>query len=140
MLHKFIRQPIQDIILYDFRDVGKLAYSIINILLLLNALYFALKKLVKPAKVKQSCGFSQEEGGLDCVYFIEHGVIVDWQFFEDANKEVIGIVGVAECMIIDYGIFFANVEPVLLVNSTLGASQASLSIIDNIQLRITQEA
>ncbi len=35
-------------------------------------------------------------------------------------------------MIIDYGIFFANVQSALLVNGTLGASQASLSIIDNI--------
>jgi hypothetical protein len=46
MMHKFIRQPIEQIILNNFRNRCKLCNSILSIHLLLNTLNFALEEFV----------------------------------------------------------------------------------------------
>lgn len=76
--HKLLRQGLKDVRLVDlryFREVAEF-FDIFN---------FSLKEFIQSAEIEEASGLPKEEGCLNCVYTIEHGVIVDGQLFEDAN-------------------------------------------------------
>ena len=57
--------------------------------ILFNMFHFALKQFIQSSKLKHAGRFLDKICGLDCVDLIEHGVIVDWQFFINTEKKVI---------------------------------------------------
>jgi hypothetical protein len=77
---------------------------------LLNVLQLPLEEFVESAEVEQPCRLPEEVGGLDRVDLIEHGVVVEGKFLEDANQEVVRVAGLAEGVMIDDAVFLANVE------------------------------
>jgi hypothetical protein len=51
--------------------------------------HFALKQFIQSSKLKHARRFLDKICSLDCVDLIEHGVIVDWQFFINTEKKVV---------------------------------------------------
>ncbi len=80
---------------------------------LFDVLDFAVEELVESAEVEHACGLPEEEGGLDGVDLVEHGVVVHGELLEHEHQEVVGQAGLAETVVVDDGVLLPDVVPVL---------------------------
>jgi len=83
-------------------------------IVLLNRLYFAIKQFIQSAKIKQSSRCPQKEGGFHRVYFIQHGIVVDGQFFKNTNQEMIGVVRVTKTVVVYYSVLLTHVVSAII--------------------------
>ena len=79
--------------------------------LLFDVFELAFEEFVEAAEVEEPCSLAEEVGGFDSVDLIEHGVVVDGELLEDGDEEVVGVAGVAEGVVVDDAVAFADVEP-----------------------------
>lgn len=73
--------------------------------------HLAFKELVESAELEHAGGLLDEVGDIDGDDAVEHGVVVDGEFFVDIEEEVVGEVGVAECMVVDHRVLLPQTAP-----------------------------